>query len=75
MVPPFSYVITQSQMYDEKKEDKTMECKTATVVAVHRERYELLTEEKTLYGKLKTAAFYNADRVVDFPTVGDQVEI
>lgn len=52
-----------------------MECKTATVVAVHRERYELRAEEKTLYGKLKTATFYNVSEVVDFPTVGDKVEI
>ncbi|MBQ7918801.1 MAG: ribosome small subunit-dependent GTPase A [Lachnospiraceae bacterium] len=52
-----------------------MECKTATVVAVHRERYELLMEEKNLYGKLKTSAFYNTMEIVEFPTVGDVVEL
>ncbi len=52
-----------------------MESKTATVMAVHRERYELLTEDKTLYGKLKTSVFYNTADLVEFPTVGDIVEI
>lgn len=52
-----------------------MDCKTAVVVAAHRERYELLCEEKILYGKLKTAVFYNTTELVEFPTVGDRVEI
>ena len=52
-----------------------MECKTAVVIAAHRERYELLCEGKTLYGKLKTSAFYNVTEVVEFPTVGDEMEI
>lgn len=52
-----------------------MDCKTAVVIAAHRERYELLCEEKTLYGKLKTAVFYNTTEIAEFPTVGDRVEI
>lgn len=52
-----------------------MECKTAAVVAVHRERYELRMEEKILYGKLKTSVFHNVGELVEFPTVGDKVEI
>lgn len=48
---------------------------TATVVAVHRERYELEWNGKVCYGKLKTASFYNTKEMVEFPTVGDEVEI
>lgn len=48
---------------------------TATVMAVHRERYELLADNQTFCGKLKTANFYNANEIVEFPTVGDEVEI
>lgn len=48
---------------------------TATVMAVHRERYELLAENKIFYGKLKTADFYNVNEMIEFPTVGDEVEI
>ena len=49
--------------------------KTATVMAVHRERYELLAENHMFYGKLKTADFYNVNERVEFPTAGDEVEI
>ena len=48
---------------------------TATVMSVHRERYELLADNKQIYGKLKTANFYNTNEIVEFPTVGDEVEI
>ena len=49
--------------------------KTATVMAVHREHYELLAENHMFYGKLKTADFYNVNERVEFPTAGDEVEI
>ncbi len=48
---------------------------TATVMAVHRERYELLAGNEKLYGRLKTANFYHANEIIAFPTVGDEVEI
>lgn len=47
----------------------------ASVTAVHRERYELLKDTETFYGRLKTANFYHTDEIVTFPTVGDEVEI
>ena len=47
----------------------------ATVMAVHRERYELLAGNENLFGKLKTANFYNANQITVFPTVGDEVTI
>ena len=49
--------------------------KIATVMAVHRERYELLAGNEKIYGRLKKANFYDAKEIVDFPTVGDQVTI
>lgn len=48
---------------------------TATVMAVHRDRYELRTGEETIYARLKTAEFYNKKEIVDFPTVGDVVGV
>lgn len=54
---------------------KNRKNETATVMAVHRERYELLAENHMFYGKLKTADFYNVNERVEFPTVGDEVEI
>ena len=48
---------------------------TVAVMAVHRERYELLVENQTIYGRLKTVNFFNTQEPVDFPTVGDNVEI
>ena len=48
---------------------------TAYVSAMHRERYELTQNEETFYGRLKTANFYNTKELVEFPTVGDRVEI
>lgn len=48
---------------------------TAYVSAMHRERYELTQNEETFYGRLKTANFYNTKELVEFPTVGDMVEI
>ena len=47
----------------------------AFVNAVQRERYELRNENEVFFGRLKTAEFYNQDGIVDFPTVGDYVEI
>lgn len=52
-----------------------MNTKIATVMAVHRERYELCAENESFYGRLKTANFYNTKEVVDFPTVGDEVKV
>lgn len=47
----------------------------AFINAVHRERYELKMDEEIFYGRLKTAEFFNQENIVDFPTVGDWVEI
>lgn len=47
----------------------------ASITAVHRDRYELLFENETLYARLKKAYFYNTKEIVDFPTVGDEVEL
>ena len=43
-----------------------MNTKIATVMAVHRERYELYTENETFYGRLKTVNFYNTKELVEF---------
>lgn len=48
---------------------------TAIVTAVHRDRYELRAGTETIYGRLKTAAFYNSGEIEMFPTVGDRVTI
>lgn len=48
---------------------------TAIVTAVHRDRYELSLGTEIVYGRLKTAAFYNSGEIVMFPTVGDRVEV
>lgn len=47
----------------------------ASITAVHRDRYELLFENETLYARLKKACFYNTKEIVEFPTVGDEVEL
>lgn len=47
----------------------------AIVTAVHRDRYELSMGTEILYGRLKTAAFYNSEEIVLFPTVGDRVKL
>jgi len=44
----------------------------ARITAVHRKRYELLSEQGTLYGKLKTSVYYGREPQ-PFPTVGDFV--
>lgn len=49
--------------------------KKAVVMAVHRDRYELLMEDERKYARLKTADFYGTIEKVDFPTVGDIVEV
>lgn len=47
------------------------------IMAVHRERYVILSEEKECYGRLKTSVYYpeRGESKSDFPTVGDWVEI
>lgn len=52
-----------------------MNTRIATVMAVHRERYELYADEENFYGRLKTANFYNTKEIIEFPTVGDQVRV
>ena len=47
----------------------------AIITAVHRDRYELCSGTQILYGRLKKSAFYNSEKLVMFPTVGDKVEI
>jgi len=44
----------------------------ARITAVHRERYELVSENGTQYGQLKTSVYYGREEQV-FPTVGDFV--
>ena len=44
----------------------------ARITAVHRERYELVSENGTEYGQLKTSVYYGREEQV-FPTVGDFV--
>jgi ribosome biogenesis GTPase len=46
----------------------------ARITAVHKERYELIYENGSIYGKLKSSVYYgNTDQ--NFPTVGDFVLI
>jgi len=44
------------------------------VTAVHKERYELITPAGSLYGRLKTGAYYGAGGE-SFPTAGDFVHV
>ena len=46
----------------------------ARVIAVHKERYELICEHGKCYGKLKTGVYYG-DGTEEFPTTGDFVRI
>ncbi len=46
----------------------------ARVTAVHKERYELICEHGTVYGRLKTGVYYDK-KTEDFPTTGDFVII
>ena len=48
--------------------------KHACITAVHRERYELINQQETQYGKLKTSIYYGREPH-PFPTVGDLVLI
>ena len=52
---------------------------TALITAVHRERYEILVEQKTsdtkLNARLKTGVYYQDKGGEAFPTVGDRVRI
>ncbi|HHT65281.1 MAG TPA: ribosome small subunit-dependent GTPase A [Clostridiales bacterium] len=45
----------------------------ARIIAVHRERYELVCEYGHAYGRLKTSVYY--DGLEDFPTTGDFVMV
>lgn len=47
---------------------------TARVVAVHRERYELICNKGFVYGRLKSSVYYNSVSET-YPTVGDFVLI
>ncbi len=44
------------------------------ISAVHRERYEVKTEQEKIYARLKSGIYYNQG-TEKFPTVGDGVEI
>lgn len=44
----------------------------ARVSAVHKERYELICEHGTIYGRLKASVYYDK-KTEDFPTTGDFV--
>lgn len=46
----------------------------ARVVAVHRERYELICNKGFVYGRLKSSVYYNSTSEI-YPTVGDFVLI
>ncbi|MCL1819320.1 MAG: ribosome small subunit-dependent GTPase A [Oscillospiraceae bacterium] len=48
--------------------------KTALVTAVHKERYELLCGGEQIYGKLKTAVYFNNGTEL-YPTTGDFVTV
>lgn len=47
---------------------------SARVVAVHKERYELICERGQVYGRLKSSIYYN-EQYEEFPTIGDFVII
>lgn len=53
-----------------KENEKTT---LARITAVHKERYELICEEGSCFGRLKPGNYYG--READFPTVGDFVEM
>ena len=46
----------------------------ARVTAVHKERYELISEHGQIYGRLKSSVFFN-EQHEEFPTTGDFVMI
>ena len=54
--------------------ESASDCIPARVVAVHRERYELVCEHGQISGRLKASTYY-ADYAEDFPTTGDYVLI
>lgn len=49
--------------------------KVGIVVSAQRERYQILVEEKLVYARLKAASYYVDSNEVEFPTVGDHVEV
>jgi len=59
---------------NEKGETMIEQKQTARITAVHREQYDITTEQGILHGKLKTSVYY-AKEEYPFPTVGDYVVI
>lgn len=59
----------------EQKNGEKKRMELANVIAVFRDRYELKDNNNVFYARLKTSEFYNTDEIIDFPTVGDNVEI
>lgn len=47
----------------------------ARVMAVYRDRYEIVCENGSTYAKLKSSVYYSGDDSIDFPTAGDFVVI
>lgn len=65
-----------------KTEDsnKTKRGIQGTITAVHRERYEIILqnrrgEEEVIHGRVKPGIYYTEESTVLFPTVGDLVEV
>ena len=56
------------------KNEKEKAKEFATVIAQFKQRYELKTGQGIAWGQLKSAVFYN-EADIDFPTVGDMVEV
>lgn len=59
-----------------KETEKNRKTVKGMIMAVHRDRYEILAEGEKIYGRLKSASYYK-EKVgeEDFPTVGDLVEL
>lgn len=47
----------------------------ARVLAVHKERYEIVCAEGITHGRLKSAIYFSGKEQVEYPTTGDFVEI
>lgn len=56
-----------------KKFEQEEKSTLARITAVHKERYELVSEKGSGYGRLKPGNYYEGEEA--FPTVGDFVEI
>lgn len=48
---------------------------TGQIVAVHRNRYEIETEQGHLFGTLKASEYYRENRVQAYPVTGDMVTL